>query len=238
MADEQPKGAPPAGLRHMLEVQLREGETEGERMAEIVLTPHVRSAFVNHALAVPLFGTNLPTCEDEVAVLQKTTDAVAAKDLRCASDMLVTQAHTLDAIFTDMTHRALMNVGKYPDVFHRYMALALKAQSNSRATIEALARLHQPREQVIRHVHVYEGGQAVVAEEFHHHSGGSQNAGIAHQPHAKGSPRAALPGANAIGETVPISGDQGREALPDARRQRKRSSAGKSKRTQARVEVG
>ncbi|OYU35259.1 MAG: hypothetical protein CFE35_09710 [Novosphingobium sp. PASSN1] len=43
----------------------------------------------------------------------------------------------------------------------RYMRLALKAQAACRSTLEALARLHQPREQTVKHVHVSEGGQAV-----------------------------------------------------------------------------
>lgn len=53
--------------------------------------------------------------------------------------------------------------------------MAMKAQSNARTTIEALTKLHQPREQTVRHVHVNQGGQAVVADQFHHHAGGQQN---------------------------------------------------------------
>ncbi len=52
------------------------------------------------------------------------------------------------------------------------MRLALKVKANSRATLETLAKLHQPREQTVRHVHVNEGGQAVVADNFHNYAGG------------------------------------------------------------------
>ena len=50
-----------------------------------------------------------------------------------------------------------------------------------------LARLHQPREQTVRHVHVSEGGQAVIADQFHHHGGSGENAKSVKQSHATGA---------------------------------------------------
>ena len=41
----------------------------------------------------------------------------------------------------------------------------MKAQSNCRTTLEALAKLHQPREQTVRHIHVNDGGKAIVADQ-------------------------------------------------------------------------
>lgn len=79
--------------------------------------------------------------------------------------MLLSQVVSLDTIFTDMARRAALNNGQYPDATERYLRLAFKAQSNSWATLEALAKLHQPREQTVRHVHVdNRGGQAVIAD--------------------------------------------------------------------------
>lgn len=82
------------------------------------------------------------------------------------------------------------------------MRLALKAPSASRTTLEALAKLHQSREQTVRHVHVNQGGQAAVADRFHHHAGGSENAESVKQSHATGPAGecAALFGADASGE--------------------------------------
>lgn len=84
----------------------------------------------------------------------------------------------------------------------------MKAQAGSRAAIEALAKLHQPREQTVRHVHVNEGGQAVIADEFHHHEGGRENGQSSRQPHTPGNHTAdaspALPSPDPLGPTVPI----------------------------------
>ena len=93
----------------------------------------------------------------------------------------------------------------------RYGRLAFKAQSNCRATLEALAKLHQPREQTVKHVHVNEGGQAVVADQFHQHTGGRENAKSNGQPHALESMGAAsgqpLRSANPVREALPIASD-------------------------------
>jgi hypothetical protein len=67
------------------------------------------------------------------------------------------------------------------------MRLALKAQANCRATLETLGKLHQPREQTVKHVHVNEGGQAVVADHFHQHTGGKENGQSSEQPYATGT---------------------------------------------------
>ena len=48
----------------------------------------------------------------------------------------------------------------------QFMQMALKAAAGSRATIEALANLNRP--DTTARVHV-SGGQAIVAEQFHHH---------------------------------------------------------------------
>ena len=127
-------------------------------------------------------------------------------------------------MFTELARRAALNMSEYVNAAERYGRLALKAQSNCRATLETLAKLHQPREQTVRHVHVNEGGQAVIADQFHNNTGGHRNAETVDQPHAAdaagNSP--AMLGHDAQGIGLPIPGDQGREAVPDARRQGKR----------------
>lgn len=95
---------------------------------------------------------------------------------------------------------------------------AVRAQS--RATLEALAKLHQPREQTVRHVHVNEGGQAVIANQVHHHAGGIENGESVEQSHAPGAPNAiaALPGPDPLRDGVPVPSGSRAEAVPHARR--------------------
>ena len=149
--------------------------------------------------------------------------AVTAKaeqgDLSIASRLLAAQAVTLDSMFTELARRAALNMGEYIEAADRYARLALKAQGNCRATLETLAKLHQPREQTVKHVHVNEGGQAVVADQFHQHTGGTKNAKSDEQSDATDNSGkcAALPGQDPQGDGVPIASGEGAQEVPDAR---------------------
>ena len=111
-------------------------------------------------------------------------------------------------------------MGQYLEAAERFARLALKAQSNSRATLEALTKLHQPREQTVRHVHVNDGGQAIVADQFHSHTGASENGKSVKQSDATGATGecAALPCPHPHGNGVPVASGERQTAMPDARR--------------------
>lgn len=220
----------PKGHENKLEVETDGKEPPGEAVARKVNAPWTR-----HGLAALEFQGQItrglpdkdkPDLPDFANDLKKRGEKLGGGDLELAGHLLASQAITLDAIFTEMARRSGLNMGEYLDASERYMRLALKAQANSRATLEALAKLHQPREQTVRHVHVNEGGQAVIADQFHHHAGGRENGQTADQPHAQSPRGPAMLGHDAQGNGVPIPGDQGAEQVPDARRQGKRRAQG------------
>ena len=201
-------------------------ETGAQTMARKLMEPAFRNAAAASGFTAKMLGDKIerPGLADYAHHFQLTSEKAAEGDLAMASHILAAHAMTLDSMFTELARRAAMNMGDYINAAERYGRLALKAQSNCRATLEALAKLHQPREQTVRHVHVSEGGQAVIADQFHNHTGGLRNAESVDQPHAAdaaGSSPAML-GHDAQGDGLPISGDHGREAMPDARRQGKR----------------
>jgi hypothetical protein len=59
-------------------------------------------------------------------------------------DMLLAQAHTLDGLFAALATRAAM--GTTVAVIEIYLRLALKAQSQSRATLQTLGELKAPKQ--------------------------------------------------------------------------------------------
>jgi len=213
-----------------LTVEQSPDETGAQAMARKLLEPHLRHALSASAFAGKMLGSDFegPGTMDFVDHVQKATGKAEGGDLAIASRLLAAQAITLDSMFTELARRTASNMGEYINAAERYGRLALKAQANSRATLEALAKLHQPREQTVRHVHVNEGGQAVVADQFHNHTGGRENGISDKQPHAPDggavSKSAALPSPDALGETVPIPGGERQEKVPDARRKGKRGA--------------
>lgn len=227
MARKQ-KAAGDAGPNHSLVVDQTPDETGAQALARKLLQPEARHAHTASSFASKMLGTaiELPGLKDFSDHMKVALAKAESGDLSFASRLLAAQAITLDSMFTELARRSAVNMGEYMDASERYGRLAMKAQSNCRATLEALAKLHQPREQTVRHVHVNEGGQAVIADQFHNHTGGQRIAGNDEQSHATGGAGEgpALPSANPLGESVPIPGREGEAALQDARRDQFRTA--------------
>lgn len=212
-----------SGAARPVTVKTEKGETEPATMARVMVGPYLRHGIVGSDIAGKMVGKlpGEPNFDDFGKAIKANAQASLKGDMSLASELLTAQALSLDAMFTELTRRATMNLGDYPLAAERYARLAFKAQSNCRASLEALAKLHQPREQTVRHVHVNEGGQAVVADHFHHHTGGKENGKASEQPHATRTAGAspALHGPDPFGNGVPIPGGEGERAMQNARRQ-------------------
>lgn len=204
-----------------LRIVAREGDDIAQATAAAILAPDFRHAVTASQIHKAQFGTmqGMPGYADFAEVLNKVGDRAQKGELAMASELLAAQALTLDNIFTEMARRMALNMGDYLGATETYARIAMKAQAQSRATLEALSKLHQPREQTVRHVHVNEGGQAVIADQFHHHAGGQKNGKAADQSHATGAVGGgpAMLGADPFGNGVPIPSREGEAAMQDAR---------------------
>lgn len=205
-----------------LTVEQTSEETGAQALARKLLQPTLKNAAAASAFTDRMMGKELglPGIGDYADHVHSMSEKAANGEVAMASKILAAQAITLDSMFAEMARRAALNMGEYINAAERYGRLALKAQGNCRATLEALAKLHQPREQTVRHVHVNEGGQAIVADQFHHHAGGGKNEESIKQSHAAGAAgeSASLPCPDASGNGVPIARRRRAEAVPDARR--------------------
>lgn len=189
--------------------------------AAAILAPEFRHALLASQTHERVFGTmeGSPGRGDYAEAIGKVGDLAKRGELAFVSELLAAQALSLDNIFTETARRMALNMGDYIGATETYARIAMKAQAQSRATLEALAKLHQPREQTVRHVHVNEGAQAIIADQFHHHTGGQQIGKIDDQSHATGSAGIgpALLGADPLGNGVPIPSCERPEAVPYAR---------------------
>ncbi len=218
------------GETDKLVIARRKGESPGRALARVTLDPTTRHASLAGSFANQLFDdTQQSSIMENAAVLGDEVDRMSKGDMAMTSRILASQAMSLDALFTEMARRSGLHMGEYPQAMERYMRLALKAQSASRATLEALARLHQPREQTVKHVHVNQGGQAVVADQFHHHQRGAEENGKSdNQSHAtaESGECATLPCPDPRRDGMPIASGEGKEEVPDARREKSRRTQG------------
>jgi hypothetical protein len=168
-------------------------------------------------LANAAVGKNGPSIEK----LNASLALVAAIDPRdeleatLAIDMAIT--HDLSI---EMMQRAKTTTDR--GALRDYANLATKFSRTFTAQMKAISEHRRGGEQVVRHVHVYDGGQAVLAETVN--VGGSGNGRMHDQPYGPG---AALPCPDPSRDAMPIPCDPRAETVPAPRvRARKRRPEG------------
>jgi hypothetical protein len=99
--------------------------------------------------------------------LEGLTDELAAQSAEVSSGrsarpeaMLMNQAHTLEALFGDLTRLAYNHLSNF-EVAERLFRLAFRAQSPARATVETLAAVKNPPMVIARQANVTSGPQQV-----------------------------------------------------------------------------
>jgi hypothetical protein len=200
------------------------GRSAEYAVARTALDPEARHAALNLNASSDLFAGSAGTVNDTIDVLRDMAEEVAAQDMSGVSRILMSQAVSMDALFTQLARRAHANLGQYPEAAERYLRLGLKAQAQSRTTLETLAKLHQPREQTVRHIHVGPDGQAVFIENLHGGLGNVRSTEQAHAQSASGSP---LLSHDTGGKGVPLSGGQGEAPVSHARRRSRQRGPGR-----------
>ena len=136
------------------------GETESDAIARKALRPSLGGA-VTHKHFSAKYGDDLEL-RALVSALSAQAEAAQRGDLRRAESMLIVQAHTLDAIFNELAQRAARNMGEYLGACETYLRLALKAQSQCRATLETLATIKNPQPVAfVRQANIAAGPQQV-----------------------------------------------------------------------------
>lgn len=149
------------------------------------------------------------------------TDSVNAKlaligaidpqnELETALALQMVATHDLSM---DLLRRAKYSANR--DAMRDFANLATKLSRTFSVQMKTLGDWRRGGEQVVRHVHVYEGGQAVVAETI---NVGGANANGLNQPHVQSALCAPMRCPDPLGQTLPGTGDEREEALSPSRR--------------------
>jgi len=115
----------------------------------------VTTMFTSKTMAIEL-GLN-----EMVLALHSQVDAVQKGDMKGAESMLLSQSVTLNAIFSEMARRAAMNMNTNIQATETYMRMALKAQSQSRSTLETLSAIKNPPIVFAKQANITTGHQQV-----------------------------------------------------------------------------
>lgn len=156
VADDTPR---PSHADDAVHPQRPESRSRG--FARAMLHPSVTAATTVHEV----MGRQLGTVEDFAVggLIEELADQcaeVSKGNLQRPEALLMAQSTTLDAIFADLTQLAYKNMNNL-DVAERFLRLAFRAQSQSRATAETLGNMKNPPMVFARQANMTTGPQQV-----------------------------------------------------------------------------
>jgi hypothetical protein len=135
------------------------GESEELIKARGALSPTAGNAITARLFAKNSFGDDdLTACH---TVLAESAQKLNAGDLSGLESLLNSQAIVLDKVFNELARRASLNMGTHMAATESYMRLALKAQSQCRATVESLANIKNPPIVYAKQANIAHGPQQV-----------------------------------------------------------------------------
>lgn len=136
------KAAAPATPEPKREL-VAKGITEAQKTAGALATSaSLNAAAVMHPFQKNLIGADATT-DALFDAVQSKVKLVQAGDLAPVEAMLMAQAMSLQTTYASLMRKAAAQ--EYLPQYQAHMTLALKAQAQSRATLEALIELKQPR---------------------------------------------------------------------------------------------
>ena len=142
-----------------LRVEQQQAETPADVLARTSLRPTVQAALTLLDYNKAFGELSINTLVDD---LGKQCELASKGDLSRAEALLMVQAHTLDALFNNLSRRAALNLGEYRNAAETYLRLALKAQTQCRATLETLAAIKNPQPVAfVRQANIAHGPQQV-----------------------------------------------------------------------------
>lgn len=137
--------------------------TQGGRlgMGHAAIDPAIHSGVVAAAHTVSAIGGEKPNAIDAAAAVEAIAERVRAGDTSDLETILIGQAVALNVMSMDMLARA-RKVGT-PDALNTLGAAGLRAVAQSRAAIDSLVNLRNPRQvSFVKQANINNGGQQQV----------------------------------------------------------------------------
>ena len=133
-------------------------QTESERYAKISLSASSMSAVLSADFSKSMFPD--VKLADSISALREKITTIQNGDMQPIEAMLIGQAQALQTMFVSLGRQAVTKTGLQQ--YTAFMNLALKAQSQSRATIQALIELKYPKQATfVKQANIANGNQQV-----------------------------------------------------------------------------
>jgi|LauGreSBDMM110SN_4_FD.fasta_scaffold25200_2 hypothetical protein len=133
-------------------------EERGRNFAKLITSPEVAACRIVGLMQPKSFSDEIDT-PTLIDTLRDQTVALQGGDLTYAESMLLSQASSLQALFVRLTERAIEQ--SQMSNIEGFMKLALRAQSQCRATLETLAAIKNPPIIYAKQANVTSGPQQI-----------------------------------------------------------------------------
>lgn len=154
-----PTPAPSVDKTRCLKIQHNANKTTDRQFADLVTEGLAASALTAMRYTTEIGDISLT---DLVVSMRADGKAVNAGDFSNLEQMLAGQAVALNAMFAELARRSSLNMGEHMGAMETYLKLALKAQSQSRATVETLAAIKNPPVVFAKQANINNGGNQQV----------------------------------------------------------------------------
>jgi len=161
----KPKPKAPAPKAQNLTIATEPGKSREAQIASVAT-----SASVPAALVITQFSKGLISDVSLAEVIGSLTEhagKIKGGDLARVEAMLGGQAAALNTMFAELARRGAVNMGEYIGAAETYLKLALRAQSQCRATLETLAAIKNPPVVFAKQANIAHGPQQVNNETAH-----------------------------------------------------------------------
>ncbi len=133
-------------------------QAESERYAKISVSASTMSAVLSADFSKSMFPD--VKLADSISALGEKITTIQNGDMQPIEAMLIGQAQALQTMFVSLGRQAVAKTGLQQ--YTAFMNLALKAQSQSRATIQALIELKYPKQATfVKQANIANGNQQV-----------------------------------------------------------------------------
>ena len=168
--------------RTRVHVNAGKDEDQDEAISKTLSRPETQAAITIQQLS-PLHDVNALT-----KILAQQTSEIEKGNMSRPEAMLMSQAHTLDELFNNLIRRASLNMGEYLQASETYFRLALKAQSQCRATLETLSVIKNPPVIFAKQANISTGNQQInnaILDPLAENNKSKQNELLTEIPNAK-----------------------------------------------------
>ena len=157
----QGESSAPSGLTRQAPIRnTKRSLTTPSGLAELAVDATLTNGMVTAMYTGRTMGVNLGLQEMVLELNRQVRDAQNG-DRKQTEAMLQGQATTLNAIFAEMARRAALNMNSNIPATEADMRMALRAQNQSRATLETLSAVKNPSVVVAKQANITTGPQQV-----------------------------------------------------------------------------